>query len=88
MIKPLFRRVLRLFSPSHGPSAQRITFSTHGIKRNACNYGARKTISTLQKAGFEAYVVGGALRDLWLGHTPKDFDVVTNATPEQIRRFV
>ena len=40
----------------------------------------------LQDAGFTAYVVGGAVRDLLLGHRPKDFDVATNATPEQIRQ--
>ena len=40
----------------------------------------------LQDAGFTAYVVGGAVRDLLLGQRPKDFDVATNATPEQIRQ--
>jgi poly(A) polymerase len=40
----------------------------------------------LKKAGFEAYLVGGCVRDLLLGREPKDFDVVTNANPEQIRR--
>ena len=41
----------------------------------------------LSKAGYDAYMVGGAVRDLLLGHHPKDFDVVTNATPEEIRRL-
>jgi poly(A) polymerase/tRNA nucleotidyltransferase (CCA-adding enzyme) len=40
--------------------------------------------NTLQKAGFEAYLVGGCVRDLILGHIPKDWDVTTNAAPEQI----
>jgi len=39
----------------------------------------------LQQAGFQAYPVGGCVRDLLLGVTPKDFDVATNATPEQVR---
>lgn len=39
----------------------------------------------LHNAGFEAYLVGGCVRDLLLGHTPKDFDVVTNAEPEQVK---
>ncbi len=39
----------------------------------------------LEEAGFEAYIVGGCLRDLLLKHTPKDWDVTTNATPEQIQ---
>ena len=39
----------------------------------------------LREAGFEAYLVGGCVRDLLLGYEPKDFDVSTNATPEEIR---
>ena len=41
----------------------------------------------LQSAGFEAYIVGGAVRDLLLGTEPKDFDISTSATPEEIRGF-
>lgn len=40
----------------------------------------------LQEAGYKAYIVGGAVRDLLIGHTPKDFDVATDATPEQVRK--
>ncbi len=39
----------------------------------------------LEKAGYEAYIVGGCVRDLLLGHTPKDWDITTNATPEKIQ---
>ena len=46
---------------------------------------AVKVVQTLSKAGFEAYVVGGAVRDLLVGLRPKDFDVATNATPEQVK---
>ena len=42
-------------------------------------------ISELQNAGFEAYIVGGAIRDLLLGRTPKDYDISTSATPEEVR---
>ena len=42
-------------------------------------------VQTLKDAGFEAYIVGGAVRDLLLGLRPKDFDVATNATPEQVK---
>ena len=48
--------------------------------------GANHVVSRLQDNGFDAYVVGGAVRDLLLGGEPKDFDVATNATPEQIQR--
>lgn len=44
-----------------------------------------EVIDTLNKAGYEAYIVGGGVRDLMLGLHPKDFDAVTNATPSQIR---
>ncbi len=43
--------------------------------------------AVLQKHGFEAYIIGGAVRDLRLGKRPKDFDLVTNATPEQIAKM-
>ena len=46
---------------------------------------AKNIVLTLQDAGYETYVVGGAVRDLLLGRTPKDFDISTAATPEEIR---
>ncbi len=48
------------------------------------NYATRVT-HTLQQAGYKAYVVGGAVRDLLVGKEPKDFDVATDATPEQVQ---
>jgi poly(A) polymerase len=42
-------------------------------------------VHTLKEAGYEAYIVGGAVRDLLVGLRPKDFDVATNATPEQVK---
>ena len=48
---------------------------------------AIKTIEVLEENGFEAYLVGGAVRDLLFGIKPKDFDVVTNATPDQIHHL-
>ena len=47
---------------------------------------AKKVIKTLNKAGYEAYLVGGCIRDLLLGYKPKDFDIATSATPEQIHK--
>jgi len=44
-----------------------------------------RVVKTLKDAGFEAYIVGGAVRDLLVGMRPKDFDVATNATPEQVK---
>jgi len=48
---------------------------------------AKKVVKTLNKAGHEAYLVGGCIRDLLLGHKPKDFDIATSATPEQVHKI-
>ncbi|WP_018984790.1 polynucleotide adenylyltransferase PcnB [Salinimonas chungwhensis] len=57
----------------------------HGISREDISDNALKVLYRLNNAGFESYLVGGCVRDLMLGIVPKDFDVVTNATPEQIK---
>jgi poly(A) polymerase len=67
-------------------SAQIIAQKTHRIDRKLLSNAAYKTIEGLQKAGFEAYIVGGAVRDLLLNRIPKDFDVATDATPEEVNR--
>jgi len=67
-------------------SALTISHKTHKIDRTLLSSGAHKTIEGLQKAGFEAYIVGGAVRDLLLNRIPKDFDVATDATPEEVNR--
>ena len=48
---------------------------------------ALKIVKKLDKSGYEAYLVGGCIRDLLLGYAPKDFDIATNATPEQIQKI-
>jgi len=72
-------------SASHHEPAV-IPVSSHGITRDRISSGSRRTCETLQAAGFRAYVVGGAVRDLLIGAEPKDFDVATDATPEEVRR--
>ncbi|MGA8005385.1 MAG: polynucleotide adenylyltransferase PcnB [Burkholderiales bacterium] len=57
----------------------------HHLARGAISQGALKTCDGLREAGFAAYVVGGAVRDLLLGIEPKDFDVATDARPEQVK---
>jgi poly(A) polymerase len=57
----------------------------HRIPRDRISPCAARTCETLQRHGFHGYVVGGAVRDLMLGLTPKDFDIATDARPEQIR---
>jgi poly(A) polymerase len=61
--------------------------SKHGISREAIDACALKTCEALADAGFKGFVVGGAVRDLLLGKKPKDFDVATDATPEEVRRL-
>ncbi len=60
---------------------------SHNISRKDISENALKVLYRLNKAGFEAYLVGGGVRDLLLGKKPKDFDVTTNATPEQMRKL-
>lgn len=57
----------------------------HPVSRNLISANALKVLYRLNKAGFDAYLVGGGVRDILLGLTPKDFDIATNATPEQIK---
>ncbi|MGR9051804.1 MAG: polynucleotide adenylyltransferase PcnB, partial [Gammaproteobacteria bacterium] len=61
--------------------------SEHTISRSQISENALKVLYRLKKSGFEAYLVGGCVRDLLLGREPKDFDVVTDAHPEQIRKI-
>jgi poly(A) polymerase len=79
MIKRLIRRVLGL------PSEVRVARGQHDLTRDAISPATAKVCAALRGAGFSGYVVGGAVRDLLLGITPKDFDVATNARPEQVR---
>jgi len=81
MIKRFIRRVLGLDSP--GPV--RVPQSRHGIARNQISSGALKVCDVLADHGHSAYVVGGAVRDLLLNIEPKDFDIATDARPEQIK---
>jgi poly(A) polymerase len=59
----------------------------HSISRAAISPNALKVLYRLKEGGYEAFLVGGAVRDLLLGITPKDFDVATNALPDEVRRL-
>lgn len=71
----------RTFEPRVIPRDQ------HPISRKQVSRAALDVLYGLHKAGFEAYLVGGCLRDILCGREPKDFDVSTNATPEQVNRL-
>ncbi len=64
-----------------------VTRSEHNISRKQISDNALKVLYRLQGAGFDAYLVGGGVRDLLLNEKPKDFDIATNATPEEIRQL-
>ncbi|MGH8746281.1 MAG: polynucleotide adenylyltransferase PcnB [Burkholderiales bacterium] len=81
MIKRFIRRVLGL----HSAGLLRVPYERHRLARGAISQAALKTCDALREAGFAAYVVGGAVRDLLLGIEPKDFDVATDARPEQVK---
>ena len=73
---------------SASPSAPRIIpRDQHCISRKQISPNALRVLYRLNEAGFAAYLVGGAVRDLLLGGAPKDFDVATNATPEQVKHL-
>ncbi len=87
MIKKLLKRVFGKSAKVKSPdSATVIPFEVHKVDREGISYGARRVTDGLQAEGFKAFVVGGAVRDLLLDRQPKDFDVATDATPEEIRR--
>ena len=64
---------------------QDVAAQEHGIDPALVDARAADVVRTLKAAGYEAYIVGGAVRDLLLGLRPKDFDVATNATPEEVK---
>jgi len=102
MIKKLIQRLFRRRDGARGTGAPirhsaaqalpsrepaRYSGSAEGVHRNDVPQAAIRTCETLQKAGFGAFIVGGGVRDLLLGLKPKDFDVATNATPEQVTKL-
>ena len=64
---------------------QDIAAKDHGINPKLVDDRAMDVVRTLKDAGYQAYIVGGAVRDLLVGLKPKDFDVATDATPEQVK---
>ena len=87
MIHRLVRKVRSFLSgpPRLRKTPRRIPADQHGIDRDLVARSAIRVCETLQAAGHHAYVVGGAVRDLLLGVAPKDFDIATDATPEQVK---
>ena len=89
--KPLVSWLTTIFrkgsSPNRLPVAEVIPRDRHSISRKQVSRAALNVLYGLHKGGFQAYLVGGCLRDLLSHRKPKDFDVVTDATPEQVRQL-
>lgn len=94
MIKRLIGRLLGKTAasaappvPAGPPLGRRVETAAaeHGIDPKLLDDNAVRVVRVLREAGFEAYIVGGAVRDLLVGMRPKDFDVATDATPEQVK---
>ena len=88
MIKKIIDRLLG--KPAAAPKAKFgkrrvISEKEHRIDHELVDERALNVVRTLQERGFEAYIVGGAVRDLLVGLKPKDFDVATDATPEEVK---
>src|SRR5579872_6383437 len=62
-----------------------ISRAEHNISRSDISPNALRVLYRLNEAGFQAFLVGGCVRDLLLGRHPKDFDVATNALPDEVR---
>ena len=81
-LKPLYPKELKRYARRN---ARVIPKQEHGIDVRAISHNALRVIRTLQQNGQCAYLVGGCVRDLLIGRRPKDFDVVTDATPQRIK---
>ena len=91
MIKKFIQRVFGKEKKSADPKNSKpkiLKVAEHGIKRDMISACALRTTGQLQQAGYQAFVVGGAVRDLLTGRMPKDFDVATDATPDQVRAAI
>jgi len=82
-----WKRFKRRFSQKDRGDAMVISREDHKVSRKFISDHALKVLYRLNQAGFSAYLVGGSVRDLLLKRQPKDFDVATNAHPEQVRKI-
>ncbi len=88
MLKPEASELNSTAAPAPAPATPRIIpRSEHSISRSSISANALRVLYRLREGGFQAFLVGGCVRDLLLGIEPKDFDVATDALPEQVRKL-
>lgn len=87
MLKRLFNFISSRQSTAKSTLPLVIPRDEHNISRKNISPAAIKIIKQLEDGGYSAYLVGGGVRDLLLGHHPKDFDIATNAKPEDVKRI-
>jgi poly(A) polymerase len=85
MLKRLISKLTK--SKSAEANAEIIARKTHGISRTKISENALKVLYRLQNSGYQAHLVGGGVRDLLLGQEPKDFDIATDAKPEEVHKL-
>ncbi|UZJ46168.1 polynucleotide adenylyltransferase PcnB [Marinimicrobium sp. C6131] len=84
----MLRRLIDKLRPrSTTPRLRVVPRDQHNVSRRDISQAALRIMKRLEDAGYQAFLVGGGVRDLLLGGHPKDFDVATDATPEQIKRL-
>jgi len=81
----LGKKTTKKTAKTKSQSAQVYSRDQHPVSRSLMSANALKVLYRLNKNGYDAYLVGGGVRDILLGFKPKDFDIATNATPEQIK---
>ena len=89
MLKPKELNLNSPAAPVRAPTttARIIPRSDHTISRSGISPNALRVLYRLREGGFQAFLVGGCVRDLLLGIEPKDFDVATDALPEEVRKL-
>ena len=87
MAKKLLHRFSEAVKKRNGSAPRVVPAAEHGIDPSEVSRAARTIVQTLTEGGHEAYIVGGGVRDLILGLHPKDFDIATDARPEQVRNL-
>ncbi len=86
-IRDVYNRIFNRATPEGGVEQQVISRSVHGLSRQKLSENALKVLYRLKKKGFSSYLVGGGVRDVLLDMPTKDFDIATDATPEEINRM-